>query len=73
MHYIQSKIKQLWLNDSVRRVFHTFWQAAGGVLLSGLLLARSSNDVKLAVGAAFAAGLAAVKALYQSQKEEPNA
>lgn len=55
-------------NEHVRRVFHTFWQAAGGVLISGLLLAHSTADVKLAAGAALAAGLAAVKALIVARK-----
>lgn len=55
-------------NDHVRRVFHTFWQAALGALLAGLVVAKSSHDVKLAVGAAFATGLAAVKALYVANK-----
>lgn len=51
-------------SEGAKRVFHTFWQAAGGVLLSGLLASRSSTDVKLALGAALAAGLAALKAAY---------
>lgn len=52
---------KLW-NSEGRKVFHTFWQAAGGVLIAGLLAARSSQDVKAVVAVAVAAGLAAVKA-----------
>lgn len=55
-------------SDSVRRVLHTFWQAAGGLLLSGLLAAHSTTDVKMAVGAALAAGLAAVKAAFLAKR-----
>jgi len=61
------KLKLVALNivhsDAVRRIFHTFWQAAGGVLIAGLLASHSSSDVKAALVVAGAAGLAAVKAL----------
>lgn len=45
-------------------VLHTAWQAAFGVLVAGLVASRSSADVKLAVGAAVATFLAALKASY---------
>jgi len=60
-----NKLKQLaktiWANDFVRRIVHTAWQAAAGVLLTGLLAAHSSNDVKVVLVAATAAALSAVK------------
>lgn len=66
-----AKVKDLaykfWMSEG-RKVFHTFWQAAGGVLIAGLLASRSSADVKLALGAAFAVGLAAVKAALVSRQ-----
>ena len=62
-----SKLKALWSNETVKRVLHTFWQAAGGVLLAGVFAAHSTGDVKALVVAAFAAGLAAVKALVVSR------
>jgi hypothetical protein len=60
------KLNELWghLPGGVRRVVHTFWQVALPVLLSHLLLARSSADVKATVVLAGATGLAAVKAVY---------
>lgn len=45
-------------------VVHTAWQAAAGVLLAGLLVSKSTADVKLAVGAAIAVFLATLKASY---------
>lgn len=66
--FLKSQILKAAHNDAVRRVFHTFWQAAGGVLLAALFAAHSSQDVKLALGAALAAGLAAVKNLYQVKR-----
>jgi len=50
--------------DAQLPVLHTAWQAAVGVLLAGLVVSRSSADVKLAVGAAVATFLAALKAAY---------
>lgn len=59
------KLKQLvqtaWANDFVRRVVHTAWQAAAGVLLTGLVASHSSTDVKVVLVAAFAAALSAAK------------
>ena len=46
----------------MKRVIHTFWQAAGGALVAGLVTVRSTADVKLTVATAVAVGLAAVKA-----------
>lgn len=62
------KVKSLWgqVPDSVKRVLHTFWQAAGGVLLQQLLVAQGSVDAKAVVMVAGAAGLAAVKGLLLS-------
>jgi GH25 family lysozyme M1 (1,4-beta-N-acetylmuramidase) len=57
------------LKDAALRVFHTFWQAASGALISGLTLAHSSTDVRLAVAAAIAIGLSAVKNTYKVVKE----
>lgn len=50
--------------DAQLPVVHTAWQAAFGVLVAGLLASRSSADAKLAVGAAVAVFLAALKAAY---------
>jgi hypothetical protein len=59
-----NKAKSLWARvpDGIKRVIHTFWQAAGGALFAGLITAKSTADVKLAVGTAVAVGLAAAKA-----------
>lgn len=66
MRNLKNLAYRLW-NSEGRKVFHTFWQAAGGVLIAGLLASKSTADVKLAVGAAVATGLAAVKALLLSR------
>lgn len=50
-------------SDIVRRAFHTFWQAAGGVLIARLVVAHSSHDIQVAVVVAGAAGLSAVKSM----------
>lgn len=65
---IKSLLRRAYYSDNARRIFHTFYQAAGGVLLAGLIAARSSSDVKLAVAAALTVGLAAVKALFLAKK-----
>jgi hypothetical protein len=62
MDKLKSIVKSVWANDSVRRVIHSTWQAAGGVLLAGLVAAHSSTDVKAAFVVAGAAALAALKA-----------
>lgn len=56
-------LKAIWSNDWVRRIVHTLWQAAGGALITALLAAHSSADVKVAVTAAGAAALSALKGL----------
>lgn len=63
-------VKGAWdkVPAGAKRVFHTFWQVAGGVLVQHLLAARSSADVKSAVVVAVASGLAAVKALWLASK-----
>lgn len=55
---------KLWnkLPDSVKRVVHTLWQVAVPVLLTHLVLAKSSADVKLAFVVTGATVLAAAKA-----------
>lgn len=71
------KLKQLLTEAEMRLhaflstqvpVLHTAWQAALGVLVAGLLASKSSADVKLAVAAALATGLAALKAAYLRQR-----
>jgi len=61
MQRVKELAKKLWANEG-NRVVHTAWQAAGGVLLAHLLVARSTQDVKAAFAVAFAVALAAVKA-----------
>lgn len=65
--YVKGLLRKLYLNDQVRRVFHTFIQAAAGVLVAGLLAAHSTADVKGVLTVAVAAGLAAIKALVVSK------
>jgi hypothetical protein len=62
------KIKSYWngLPEGVKRVIHTAWQVAVPVLLSHLLMAHSSADVKSAFVVTGAAVLAAIKALLVS-------
>ena len=67
MNKVKNLVRSLVASDAVRRVLHSFWQAAGGVLLAGVFAAHSSGDVKALVIAACAAGLAAVKALVVSR------
>lgn len=63
------KVKAIWsaIPEGVKRVIHTFYQAAGGVLVSQLVTVHSTSDVKGVVAVAVAAGLAAVKALVVSR------
>jgi len=65
-NFLKAKLVVLW-NGEGRKVFHTFWQAAIGALVAGLLAAKSTNDVKATVMVAVATGLAAVKALVVSR------
>jgi hypothetical protein len=58
---VKELAKKLWANDFVRRVVHTAWQAAAGVLVSGVLTAHSAADVKALVIVAVAAALSAAK------------
>ena len=58
------KLTQFWnrLPDGVRRVVHTAWEVVLPTLLSNLLVARSSADVKgafVVTGAVFLAWLKA--------------
>jgi hypothetical protein len=61
MQKIKQLVAALWANDFVRRVVHTAWQAAAGVLISGLLAAHSAADVKAVIIVAVAAALSAAK------------
>jgi uncharacterized membrane protein YebE (DUF533 family) len=67
MSKLKGFLKSVLASEAVRRVLHTFWQAAGGALVAGLLAAKSTSDVKLTVATAVAVGLAAVKALLVSR------
>ncbi len=64
MEKLKTKVEALWakLPDPVKRVFHTFWQAAAGALVAGVLTVHSTADAQLLVATAVAVGLAAVKA-----------
>jgi hypothetical protein len=65
-----AKLKNLtysFWNSEGRRVFHTFWQAAVGALVAGLVTVHSTSDVKAVVMVAVTAGMAAVKALVVSR------
>lgn len=64
MEKVKTTIEALWAKvpDAAKRVFHTFWQSAGGVLVAGLVTVHSTADAKLLVAAAVAVGLAAAKA-----------
>lgn len=61
-----SKLKdlayKLW-NSEGRKVFHTAWQVGLPLLLSHLVMAKSTADVKGAFVLAGAAALAAIKAI----------
>lgn len=63
---IKAIATSIWKDDNVRRIVHTFWQAAAGALIAGLTVAQSTSDVKLTVATAVAVGLAAVKGLVLS-------
>jgi len=64
MHKIKVLFFSLVSNKFVMAVAHTFWQAAGGVLVASLFAAHSTADVKGAIAVAVATGLAAVKNTY---------
>lgn len=68
MEKVRNFVHSVAHNDHVRRVFHTAWQAAGAALITGLLAAHSTADVKLVLTTALTAALAAVKALVVSGK-----
>lgn len=59
------KLRNFWDNlpDGVRRTAHTVWQVAIPVLLSHLIIAHSSNDVKSAFVVTGATVLATLKAI----------
>lgn len=71
---VKQLAKQVWANDDVRRVVHTFWQTFAAVFLAGisgvvgiLMHTRSASAAATAlvalVVAAAAAGFSAVKNL----------
>lgn len=55
-------------NRQLMAVVHTFWQAASGVLVAGLLASKSTSDVKGVIALAVATGLAALKNAYVYKK-----
>lgn len=63
------QVKTLWTNvpEGWKRTLHTLWQVAVPVLLTHLVIAKSSADVKSAFVVAGAAVLAAVKAKLVGQ------
>lgn len=65
MQTIKGFVKSLWANDYVRRVFHTYWQS----FIATWALTNFDLD-KVALVAAGAAGLSAVKALVLAKKEQ---
>lgn len=71
MQKVKDLAYKLW-NSEGRKVFHTFWQAAAGALVSGLFAAKSTQDVKAVVMVAVAAGLAAVKAMAVARWQSVN-
>lgn len=58
---IKNLLNRVSQNPTVAKAFHTFYQAALGVLVVGLFAAHSSTDVKALLVAAVAAGVSAVK------------
>ena len=68
MNKLKSILRTIWSSDGVRRVFHTAWQAAFGVLVTGLLAAHSSADVKATLFLAATTAAAAVKAALLAKK-----
>jgi hypothetical protein len=60
----EAKVEALLNKDKIMRVVHTLWQAAGGALITDLLANHSAGGIKLALTAAFAAALSALKNLY---------
>lgn len=69
MYYnLKGLVKKLVNNPLVMHVFHTFWQAAAGVLFAGLVTVHSSADAKRVIAVAVATGLAAVKAMVVARK-----
>lgn len=60
---MKNLFKNFTTNEWVVRAFHTFWQAALGVLLAHYLAPGQPTDVKALVVAAVAAGASAVKTM----------
>lgn len=58
-----NKLKALWngVPDGVKRVIHTFWQAFVAGLIVSVVGVHDLSSAKVAVVAAVAAGLSAVK------------
>ena len=65
--FVKSQLNKLRHNDLVMRVVHTTYQAGIPVLISQLVLVKSSADLKGAFIVSGAAVLAALKALVVSQ------
>lgn len=63
-------LQSLWdrLPDGVRRVIHTAWQVGLATLVTQLLAADSSEDIKAAFVAAGAVMLATLKAAVVGRK-----
>lgn len=64
------KLTNLWnsLPDAVKRVVHTFWQSFLAALLVSVWTVHDVQTAKVALFAAVAAGLSAVKGLVVARK-----
>lgn len=64
-----NKLTSFWnsLPDSVKRIVHTFWQSFVAALLVSVWTVNDIETAKIALFAAVAAGLSAVKAFIVNQ------
>lgn len=64
-----NKLTSFWhsLPDSVKRIIHTFWQSFVAALLVSVWTVNDIETAKIALFAAVAAGLSAVKAFVVNQ------
>lgn len=63
---IRKLFHTLHTNEHIRRVFHTVWESAAGAFFTYLVANHSEQGIKIALTAAFAAALAALKAALVS-------
>ena len=65
---VKGLVMKLWHSDLVMRVVHTFWAAALSALVTGLVAAHSSADIKAVLFTAITTGVTAVRVSLVARK-----